>query len=107
MVMQRSCSSGRVSVMRASPALAADMMPARSIRESVRVDLPWSTAQEWSASVVMAFRCLCSRRSCNSPWAMTDMLRTLAALSMRARICSPSLVSTVPMPRILLPDDVI
>ena len=42
-VMHRSCSSLRVSVKRCSPALAAEMMPARWTRESVRVDFPWST----------------------------------------------------------------
>ena len=44
-VMHRSCSSFRVSVKRASPALAAEMIPARWTRESVRVDFPWSTFQ--------------------------------------------------------------
>lgn len=39
-VMHRSCSSLRVSVKRCSPALAAEMMPARWTRESVRVDFP-------------------------------------------------------------------
>ena len=43
MVMHRSCSSLRVSVNRASPAFAAEMIPARWTRESVRVDFPWST----------------------------------------------------------------
>lgn len=43
MVIHRSCSSWRVSVNRASPAFAAEMIPARWTRESVRVDLPWST----------------------------------------------------------------
>lgn len=42
-VMHRSCSSLRVSVKRCSPALAAEMIPARWTRESVRVDFPWST----------------------------------------------------------------
>ena len=53
MVMPRSCSSARVSVRRWSPACSMAMMPAAATRESVRVDLPWST------------------------WAMTDMLRML------------------------------
>jgi hypothetical protein len=61
-VMQRSCSSLRVSVKRVSPARAEAMMPALHTRESVSVDLPWST------------------------WAMTDMFRMLAFLSMMARI---------------------
>lgn len=39
-VTPRSCSSGRVSVNRASPALAAEMIPALWTRESVRVDFP-------------------------------------------------------------------
>lgn len=62
--MQRSCSSFRVSVKRVSPARAEAMMPALHTSESVSVDLPWST------------------------WAMTDMLRMLAFLSMMARIWS-------------------
>ena len=64
MVMQRSCSSFRVSVKRVSPARAEAMIPALHTRESVRVDLPWST------------------------WLMTDMFRMLAFLSMMARIWS-------------------
>lgn len=40
MVMQRSCSSLRVSVKRISPALAPAMMPAFETSESVSVDLP-------------------------------------------------------------------
>lgn len=32
----------------ASPALAAEMIPARWTRESVKVDLPWSTWDEVS-----------------------------------------------------------
>ena len=40
MVMQRSCSSWRVSVRRVSPAAEAAMIPAAATRESVRVDLP-------------------------------------------------------------------
>ena len=44
-VMHRSCSSLRVSVNRCSPALAAEIIPARWTRESVRVDLPWSTTK--------------------------------------------------------------
>ena len=48
MVIHRSCSSFRVSVKRASPALAAEMMPARWTRESVKVDFPWSTS--WTIS---------------------------------------------------------
>ncbi len=61
MVIHRSCSSWRVSVNRlrmlgqhlyyvtfksvtyASPAFAAEMIPARWTRESVNVDFPWST----------------------------------------------------------------
>jgi hypothetical protein len=39
-VTPRSCSSGRVSVKRASPALEAEMIPARWTSESVRVDFP-------------------------------------------------------------------
>lgn len=64
MVMQRSCSSFRVSVYLISPALALAMMPALLTRASVRVDLPWST------------------------WAITDMLRMLARFSMMARTWS-------------------
>lgn len=40
MVMQRSCSSLRVSVKRVSPALAPAIIPALETRESVRVDFP-------------------------------------------------------------------
>lgn len=57
MVIPRSCSSARVSVARASPALPDEMIPALARRESVKVDLPWSTC------------------------AMTDMLRTFVGLS--------------------------
>ena len=64
MVIQRSCSSFRVSVKRVSPARAEAMMPAFDTSESVRVDFPWSTC------------------------AITDMLRMLAFLSMMARIWS-------------------
>lgn len=42
-VMQRSCSSLRMSVKRVSPAPAEAMMPALHTRESFSVDLPWST----------------------------------------------------------------
>mmetsp|Transcript_101901 Transcript_101901/g.124703 ORF Transcript_101901/g.124703 Transcript_101901/m.124703 type:complete len:201 (-) Transcript_101901:23-625(-) len=64
MVTPRSCSSARVSVKRASPAALALMIPALQIRESVRVDLPWSTC------------------------AMTLMERMLSVLSMICRIWS-------------------
>jgi hypothetical protein len=40
MVTPRSCSSARVSVKRASPALEAEIIPARWTSESVRVDFP-------------------------------------------------------------------
>mmetsp|Transcript_93931 Transcript_93931/g.303401 ORF Transcript_93931/g.303401 Transcript_93931/m.303401 type:complete len:203 (+) Transcript_93931:2076-2684(+) len=63
-VTPRSCSSARVSVKRASPACFAEMMPALQMRESVRVDLPWSTC------------------------AMTLMERIWSVLSMMERICS-------------------
>ena len=43
MVIHLSCSSFLVSVALVSPALEAAMMPALATRESVRVDLPWST----------------------------------------------------------------
>lgn len=39
-VMQRSCSSLRVSVKRVSPAFAPAIIPAFDTRESVSVDLP-------------------------------------------------------------------
>lgn len=39
-VMQRSCSSLRVSVKRVSPAFALAIIPAFDTRESVSVDLP-------------------------------------------------------------------
>lgn len=42
-VIQRSCSSLRVSVKRVSPALEEAMIPALHTKESVKVDLPWST----------------------------------------------------------------
>lgn len=64
MVMQRSCSSLRVSVKRVSPALAPAMIPALETSESVKVDFPWST------------------------WAMTDMLRMFRFLSIMPRISS-------------------
>lgn len=64
MVMQRSCSSLRVSVKRVSPARADAMIPAFDTSESVKVDFPWSTC------------------------AITDMLRMLAFLSMMARTWS-------------------
>jgi hypothetical protein len=46
MVMQRSCSSWRVSVRRASPAFSWAMIPAAATRESVRVDLPCYVERE-------------------------------------------------------------
>lgn len=64
MVIHLSCSSFRVSVKRVSPALALAMIPALETRESVRVDLPWSTC------------------------AMTDMLRMFRFLSIITRISS-------------------
>lgn len=63
-VMQRSCSSLRVSVKRVSPAFAPAMIPAFETSESVKVDLPWST------------------------WAMTDILRMFRFLSIMPRISS-------------------
>lgn len=63
-VMQRSCSSLRVSVKRVSPARDEAMIPALDTSESVSVDFPWST------------------------WAITDMFRMLDFLSMMARIWS-------------------
>jgi len=66
MVMHRSCSSFLVSVKRVSPALDPAMMPALLTKESVSVDLPWST------------------------WAITDMLRMLDRLSMMTRTCGMS-----------------
>eukprot|EP00834_Sanchytrium_tribonematis_P006643 NODE_508_length_6671_cov_0.774041.p5 type:complete len:103 gc:universal NODE_508_length_6671_cov_0.774041:2145-1837(-) len=64
MVIPRSASSARVSVYLISPDLPVEMIPALETRESVNVDLPWST------------------------WAMTDMLRMLMGLSINSRICS-------------------
>lgn len=63
LTIPRSCSSARVSVARASPALAAEMIPALERRESVKVDLPWST------------------------WAITDMLRTRCAVCQQNVTC--------------------
>ena len=63
-VMPRSLSSSLVSVNLVSPALELAMRPALAIRESVNVDLPWST------------------------WAMTDILRILWRLSITLRILS-------------------
>ena len=60
MVMHRSFSSLRVSVMR-SPTLPTDTIPALLTSESVSVDLPWSTC------------------------AITDMLRILLRLPIMAR----------------------
>lgn len=64
MVMHLSCSSFLVSVNLVSPARAEAMMPALHTRESVRVDLPWST------------------------WAITDMFLMLDFLSMISLIWS-------------------
>lgn len=64
MVMHLSCSSFLVSVNLVSPARAEAMIPALHTRESVRVDLPWST------------------------WAITDMFLMLDFLSMISRIWS-------------------
>lgn len=57
-VTPRSCSSGRVSVNRAVPALPAEIIPARWTSESVRVDLPWSTV--WCQLHVIAVYDECS-----------------------------------------------
>lgn len=46
MVIQRSCSSLRVSVKRVSPAFAPAIIPALETNESVKVDFPWSTWAE-------------------------------------------------------------
>ena len=64
MVIHLSCSSFLVSVALVSPAFAPAIIPALDKRESVRVDLPWST------------------------WAITDMFRILCFLSMIPRISS-------------------
>ena len=64
MVMHLSCSSFLVSVALVSPALAEAIIPALDNKESVKVDLPWST------------------------WAITDMFRMLCFLSMMVRISS-------------------
>merc|ERR1711884_616106 len=64
MVMHLSCSSFLVSVALVSPALEAAMMPALATRESVRVDLPWST------------------------WAITDMFLMFLFLSIHDRTWS-------------------
>lgn len=64
MVIHLSCSSLRVSVKRVSPARAFAMIPAFDTRESVNVDLPWST------------------------WAMTDMFLMFFFLSIIPRISS-------------------
>ena len=63
-VIHLSCSSFRVSVKRVSPAFAPAIIPALLTRESVNVDLPWST------------------------WAITDMFRIFLFLSMISRIWS-------------------
>ena len=64
MVIHLSCSSFLVSVARVSPAFALAIIPAFDNRESVKVDLPWST------------------------WAITDMFRILCFLSIIVRISS-------------------
>ena len=64
MVIHLACSSGLVSVALVSPALAAAMIPALATRESVRVDLPWST------------------------WAITDMFLMFLFLSIHDRTWS-------------------
>ncbi len=64
MVMHLSCSSFLVSVNLVSPARAEAIIPALHTKESVRVDLPWST------------------------WAITDMFLMLDFLSMISRIWS-------------------
>ena len=63
-VPRKMCRIHRLAPHLVSPALADAMMPALESRESVRVDLPWST------------------------WAITDMLRMLFFLSMIPRIWS-------------------
>lgn len=60
-VIQRSCSSFLVSVNLVSPAFELAMIPALLTSESVSVLLPWST------------------------WAITDMFRMFARLSMMTR----------------------
>ena len=42
-VIPRSCSSFRESVYLVSPALLSAIIPAFAIKESVKVDFPWST----------------------------------------------------------------
>ena len=64
MVIHLSCSSFLVSVARVSPAFALAIIPAFDNKESVKVDLPWST------------------------WAITDMFRILCFLSIIVRISS-------------------
>jgi len=56
MVMQRSCSSWRVSVRRASPAFSWAMIPAAATRESVRVDLPCESKGRWGRKVSLIER---------------------------------------------------
>ena len=65
----------------ASPAFAAEMIPARCTRESVRVDLPWST------------------------WAMTDILqKTLVRILVAVLSLRLCLLSDVGRPVHQLPD---
>jgi len=64
MVIHLSCSSFLVSVNLVSPARALAIIPALHTKESVRVDLPWST------------------------WAITDMFLMLDFLSIIPRIWS-------------------
>ena len=62
-VMQRSCSSFRVSVNLVSPARDEAMMPALLTRESVSVDLPWSTCAITDMFLMFFFLSMISRIS--------------------------------------------
>merc|ERR1719308_298795 len=61
MVMHLSCSSFLVSVALVSPALAAAIIPALAARESVKVDLPWSTCAITDMFLMLAFLSIHSR----------------------------------------------
>ena len=72
MVMQGSCCSFLGSVVQVFSAFEAAMMPALVTRESVRVDLPWST------------------------WAFTDMFLMFTFLPMHSRLSSVVKLTMIP-----------
>merc|ERR1719428_2636688 len=76
-VTPRSCSSARVSVKRASPAAFAEMIPAFEIRQSDKVDLPWSTCAMMDKHLIWSALSMHARSSSTVKFGMDEDTRYL------------------------------